>query len=379
MAEPSFNTWTSIFLVVALHGFALSAIFLLRNNGRKRPNLLLGTLLFLFSLNLVNNLVFWTNYGLVLPHMMAMSATFHFLYGPLFYFYVINVLDPEREWRRSDLIHLLPFALYFIWVSPIYFQSAASKLAQLQEVMQNEFQLSATGWIVVTAKTIHMAAYTLMVGVLYYNGEPRWTQIDFNRISEQKNRWTGSVTLCMAGYVASYILFFLLMALVGYSITYDYAISFAMSGFIFTVGYLGFLRPDYLYEAHNGLKYENSSLNREKSKRYLEQLLNYMEKEKPYRDGDLRINDLAEELSIPSHHLSQVINNQMEKNFFEFVNSYRIRDAKTFLSDPEKKDFKVLRIAFESGFNNKTSFNNAFKSEVGMTPTQFRKRRLNGH
>ena len=97
-----------------------------------------------------------------------------------------------------------------------------------------------------------------------------------------------------------------------------------------------------------------------------------MEQEKPYLDGDLKMADLAGQLSIPSHHLSQIINERLDKNFFEFVNAYRVEQAKRILRDPQKQDYKILRVAFESGFNTKTTFNSAFKSEVGTTPSRYR-------
>ncbi|MDX1619228.1 MAG: helix-turn-helix domain-containing protein, partial [Balneolaceae bacterium] len=147
----------------------------------------------------------------------------------------------------------------------------------------------------------------------------------------------------------------------------------------YSVGYLGFFKPEYLQEAHSlDGRYEHSSLTEEDAGRYLDQLLEYMADQKPYLDGKLRMDDLAEELSIPSHHLSQIINEQLGKNFFEFVNAYRVNEARKLLSDPEKREYKILRIALESGFNNKTTFNNAFKSEVGTTPSSFRNSVLNG-
>lgn len=95
------------------------------------------------------------------------------------------------------------------------------------------------------------------------------------------------------------------------------------------------------------------------AKRYKKEILTYMDLEKPYKDGEIRLDNLARELSIHPNHLSQVLNDMIGKNFFEFINDYRVEEAKKILSDPSKKDYKVLRVAFESGFNNKTSFNKA--------------------
>jgi len=85
------------------------------------------------------------------------------------------------------------------------------------------------------------------------------------------------------------------------------------------------------------------------------------------------INDHAEKVSIPPYHLSQVINTCFNQNFFDFINSYRIKDSRRLLSeqDPDKKT--IIEILYETGFNSKSVFNTAFKKHTGMTPSQFRK------
>jgi YesN/AraC family two-component response regulator len=98
-----------------------------------------------------------------------------------------------------------------------------------------------------------------------------------------------------------------------------------------------------------------------------------MEQEKCYREEDLSLQDLAEKLSIPSHHLSQVINEKLIKNYSDYVNTYRIEEAMEHLADSWQKRRKILSIAFEVGFNTKATFNYVFKKHTGMTPSQYRK------
>ncbi|MCZ6899895.1 MAG: helix-turn-helix domain-containing protein, partial [Bacteroidetes bacterium] len=76
--------------------------------------------------------------------------------------------------------------------------------------------------------------------------------------------------------------------------------------------------------------------------------------------------------NIPSHHLSQVINDRIGLNFFDFVNSYRIKEATRLLSDSQKSEYTIIELAYESGFNSKSTFNSAFKRFAGSTPTEFR-------
>jgi len=379
--EPSFDSWTSLFLVVAVHGIVLSSIFFVRKAGRNLPNKLLGVFLLLFSLNLVGNVFWWTNYYVEFPHLIGIQGTFHFLYGPVLFLYVLSVIYPNRNWKKWDLLHLIPVVVFVVWMTPFYLQSAEEKagliLDNLNAVEQSGLSMQAI--VVVSVKSVVMAAYAAAILFIpRYIG--RYRDNGTHRVSEDTRKWIQIVGWAFAGYILSYVTYFVLVETINFQVEYDYMISFAMSLCIFGIGYIELFQPSFIEEAHNGrIKYQNSSLDRVEADRYLEQLLTFMEEEKPYLDGDLKIVDLAEELSIPSHHLSQIINERLEKNFFEFVNSYRVREAKEMLSDPDKKDFKILRVAFEAGFNNKTTFNITFKQEVGTTPSQFRKEHVNGH
>src|SRR5205814_9963937 len=119
-------------------------------------------------------------------------------------------------------------------------------------------------------------------------------------------------------------------------------------------------------------KYEKSTLTPDRSERYLDKLLNFMKQEQPFTDGDLTIQKLAERLAIPAHHLSQTINERLGQTFSDFINSYRIEEAKRRLLDPALKHLSVLGIAEEVGFNSKSSFNSVFKKHTNMTPSEFR-------
>jgi len=106
---------------------------------------------------------------------------------------------------------------------------------------------------------------------------------------------------------------------------------------------------------------------------YLEKLLQTMETDKLYLDENCSIHSVAQAANIPYHHLSRILNTNLNKNFFTFINEYRIVEAKKMLSDSLYIQFTIEAIAFECGFGSKTTFNNAFKKCTGLTPQQFRK------
>lgn len=104
----------------------------------------------------------------------------------------------------------------------------------------------------------------------------------------------------------------------------------------------------------------------------INELLKIMLEEKPYLDPELDIGILANQLNIHAHHLSKLINSQINKNFFEFVNNYRVEEFKKLVANPKNKHFSILGLALDAGFNSKATFNRIFKNSTGLTPSQFR-------
>lgn len=117
-------------------------------------------------------------------------------------------------------------------------------------------------------------------------------------------------------------------------------------------------------------KYEKSALNPEVSDRIARKLRAAMEKERLHRDPNLSLWTLAQHIGASSNYISQTLNEVIGESFFDFVNGYRIDDAKTLLTSTNSS---VLAIAYEVGFNARSSFYNAFKRVTGQTPSNYRK------
>lgn len=106
---------------------------------------------------------------------------------------------------------------------------------------------------------------------------------------------------------------------------------------------------------------------------YVAQIKQDMAQEKHFLIPDITLDMLANELKIPAKNLSITLNRQFNKNFYEFINDYRIEEAKLLLAAEVNKDKTITEIYLEVGFNSKSVFNTFFKKSVGITPSQFRK------
>ena len=123
-------------------------------------------------------------------------------------------------------------------------------------------------------------------------------------------------------------------------------------------------------------KYETSKLKEKQLQGYLTRLENYMVSEKPYLDGDLTLAGLAEDLNLPKHHLTETINRKLKKNFFTYINGYRVIEVKQLLLNPKNANKTILEIALLAGFNSKSSFNTFFKKATQISPSEFRKKHM---
>jgi ligand-binding sensor domain-containing protein/AraC-like DNA-binding protein len=121
-------------------------------------------------------------------------------------------------------------------------------------------------------------------------------------------------------------------------------------------------------------KYKGSPLNPHFAEACIGKLRHLMEEEKAYLDAEISLQSLAEKLSITSRVLSQILNEKMDRNFSDFINCYRVEEAKRILQNPGSAQKKIIALAFDVGFNTKVAFYNAFKKFTDMTPAQYREK-----
>jgi AraC-like DNA-binding protein len=142
--------------------------------------------------------------------------------------------------------------------------------------------------------------------------------------------------------------------------------------FVSIMVFRGLSQPQ-IFLGHGDPKQDRVVLPKEKVSTYVKRLKACMESEKPYINSELTLDTLSEMTSIPSRHLSKVLNEELKQNFFDFVNRYRVEEAKKLLRAPNYRNYTILAVAFEAGFNSKSTFNLIFKKYTHRTPSQYRK------
>ncbi len=146
---------------------------------------------------------------------------------------------------------------------------------------------------------------------------------------------------------------------------------------IYFIGYKSLQKPELIvgHLKRGEQAYGGSSLSASQAKEIKTKLAQLM-KDKVFLEDSLSLPALAEKVGASTHTLSQVLNEQLEMNFFDYVNSHRIEEAKQRLLNPKYNHLSIVGIAYDVGFKNKASFNVAFNKFVGTTPSKFREKHL---
>ncbi|MEL6865443.1 MAG: AraC family transcriptional regulator [Bacteroidota bacterium] len=382
MLSASLNLWTLFFLLAAGQGLFLCITLFLSNNGNRLANRTLGLFIGLFALTLFEYFLHWTRYILLWPHFMSIYEPIIFLFGPLLYLY-FRYLKSTRRLHWWEMLHFLPFLLYTINRMPLYLSTAAAKYAVLngQPILESGIQLPFINiyaykpWLFVG----HPLLYVFIL-LAYLHKEQFLLRPDGPHKVQQgiRRRWTITLLALYLGFVLSNLSYYVLVGMPFFNPQWDYAISLAMLLFVYVVGYLGFRQPEIfsgelmpqLFQAD---KYQHSSLTSTAAQSLLRKLLHYMDTEQPYLDNEVRLDAMAEKLGCSRHHLSQVINQELNKSFSELMNDYRIKEVEQLLKDPANQKRYIIELAYSAGFNNKTSFNKAFKLRTGLSPSQYRR------
>ncbi|MGD8778803.1 MAG: helix-turn-helix transcriptional regulator [Ignavibacteria bacterium] len=354
-----------ILFVGAFQGIILSVALYLIKRENRLSNRLLSLIILLSSLNIILHTISEYENKLLLPHHEEIISVLLFLFGPLYFFYVNALTTNSVKLINNWQYHLIPFIVCFTAAVPLYIYSynfAEPYLAL--EIIGDSVILHAIFYLILSTK--ELKSHSIRI-------KESFSSIDKINFGWLKIFTIGFTIIWFVALVAEYI--------PNHFFESDFQ-WIAVSVFIYIIGYAGITKPavftdpvfiENITSNKQKKKYHKSSLTEEAGIKYFDKLKKYMEKEKPYLNSNITLPELAGHLSISVHHLSRVINEKFNQNFFEFINSYRIDEAKSLLSNPDYNNQNIITIGYESGFNSVSAFNAAFKKKVGMNPSQFRK------
>lgn len=377
-------TFPDIILVLGAAQGLLLATLIFHRYREFFANRFLGALMLCYGIVFLD--LFFEEIGVYqsVPRLQLTLGGVAFLIPPLHYFYAKFLIHRIARLERKMWLHFLPFLLYKFYILPDFWRSTAALRETLE---QNEVHLPLHyvlfNWAITTQGLIYMAL-TIVLLRKYARG----LKAVFSTVEKVQLDWLRNITLLVTCVLLSFLvenIFFLLDINLSNFFTFS-SLFGAVS--VYVMGYLGISKSGILaapeveasirqlapvqHDAANAQRYQKSGLSAQKADATLAELLELMQREKPYQNSSLTLPELAERLSISTHNLSEVINTRLEMNFFDFINQYRVEDVKKSLADPARQNLTLLAIAFEAGFNSKTAFNTIFKKQTGLTPSAYR-------
>ena len=361
-------------MVGIIQGILLGIVLLTIQRGNRRANRILGFLMISFSVSLLDILTRRTGLYIQNPHLMIGSDILIFLFGPLLFLYVQCLTKPDFTMRWYTFLHALPFLIELVAESPFYFLGVAEKIYSINHM---EDSITLYDFVSNPLQVVQIFIYILVILKQLRLYEATLKE-EFSAVDKINLSWVRTIAL-LVGITFLVKGIFLVGFVTGFrSILLPYGngvIGILASLSIYVVGYRGLIQPEiYLGrpDTESPKKYEGSTLTSEKADTFARQLLQSMESTKPYLRSDLTLHDLSECSAIPVNHLSQIVNERFGQNFFDFINRYRIEEVKRRLADPVHRNYTLIAIALDSGFNSKSVFNTAFRKQTGMTPSAYR-------
>ena len=383
--------------VIELFGLFCSLLFsfyvILVKTKERQGNLYIGLFFLFISFGYIDEFITYSGFYSKNPNLWMLLSPTAFLFYPAMFFYLRSVAFKSYKLKKVDAFHLLPYVAINILSIVVYHSKPVEVKMHILETGQslNEWYLP---FLYVLLRIMAFVYMILSVRVVY-----KFRRIvleSYSNMEKRNYRWILQLTFVfvyfiVAAFFDNIIRFFIDEAL---SKKLVYVMNPINILFLLWVIYKAMSQP-YLF---NGVdtnekllkdlledsvirkrKEKESHLSEETSEEnnlLKAKLDNYMQDTEVFLNPSLTIFDLAKPLEISVRDLSSFINNELDKHFFDFVNEYRIEKAKRILSDSEKKDFTILEILYEVGFNSKSSFNTAFKKHTGTTPTEYRKKHL---
>lgn len=367
---------------ILISGIFLSlfiVVLLLTKKQKALTDKILAVWLAIIAIHLLGFYYYQLGYWETYPHLIGVTAPFPLLHGPMLFLYTLYSLRNDRRLRKVDYLHFTPVVISYLYMVPFFFYYSAKEKRMIDNGEIEDYSVFAI--ILLVAILISGLSYSVLAYRLTSKHQRKITK--YFSYSEGINiKWLRYCILSIGLVFLSATTIYLVRDAFGvqFSFNVEYVIYLIIIGFVFYVGYYGIKHENIFInnpqtensvykESESTEKYKNSGLKKEMVSEMHDKLLKIMADEKPYLKPKLSLTELAQQLKISPNQLSQIINQKAQVNFHDFVNKYRVEE---FIQKANKnKKFSLLGLALDSGFNSKSSFNNIFKKQKGMSPSKY--------
>lgn len=386
-----------LYLSAIILSFFLAFVLITKNN-KSQGDYILAAWLGIIGFHLLSFYIFFTNRYIDYPNIAALGMSLPLSHGPFLYLYTTRQTS-ATPFNKKQLLHFLPLLLSYLLFAKFYFLPVEQKIEVFKQKgqgyeTQSFINISAiylSGIVYIVLSLVRLLKYRKNIVHQFSNTE----KINFN-------------------WLLYLILWMVVIWVVVLFVQGDKFIFGSVAFFVLWLGYFGIKQvqvfsqktPPLLIEpsetvntnpvenssgnAENatennsvsstgnsdGSKYQKSTLSEQEATLIHERLKQLMVEEKPFKNPDLTLNELAKSLEVHPNSLSQVINSKERKNFYELINEWRVEEFRNLVTQSSNQQYTLLAISFDCGFNSKASFNRNFKKYTGLTPRDYLKKQV---
>lgn len=355
-----------IFRIISLtsifQSLLLATVIFTNRKQRIFRNIILACILIVFALLIIS--IFTTSIGVWQRFVNYHKSIFllrqtALILGPLVYFYILSVFNQKSSFSFIDILHFVPYILFSIFL--------INQLRSIKEFYIWDTHLTnfSSGFIL-----LQNISYLLFPFLKIKNNHLKLKEV-FIVKGDTHKFW---LSIFMVAFIFLWLLklhLFLFWDIGKINQVCPSTNNMYFLVFFFLINLLWFIslsNPDILKHT---LKYRNSILDIEEREIKTNLLLSYMKEKKPFLNPETSLNILSKEIGISSRILSQIINEYANKNFNDFINSYRIEESKKQLREKSNDEKYISEILYSVGFNSRSSFYNAFKKNTDLTPGEY--------
>jgi len=376
-SQLSFN-WYLLFVLLGI----FQALFLgvvIYVKGRQSGSRFMYLSLLILSLGIILTEVFLNYSGYItrMIHMHKFSFAFQFLIAPSLFLFIHRSLHAKS--LKGTWVHFLPFVFFLLYFFLYYLQDGAVKYnLRIEEnaLDLEKIPLESIGRY--DPLKVHEYFHFLVFTQLLLYAFLMWQVVSKKYRAEAISIFNSRRT-----YLNQYrnLLFYYLLALLimawllfRYFWLGDYVFSLYLTGIIYLISInISYRSLNEYFRNRQSVKYASSTLGEEEKSSILDRIRQVAEDETFYCRGTASLDALSRQIKVSKHSVSQVINEMLGKNFFEYLAELRIQKAKAMLSDPEYQNVTIDEISFLVGYNSRSAFNRVFKSIASTTPAEYRK------
>jgi len=365
-----YRTFAVIYIILASHSFLAAFLLFMKKFNQKATfylgliNLMMG-FMFLIAYMTVDRL----SINPVLQLYIVIPMVFFMT--PLCYLYAVRL---SRTETKNDGYHFIPAILVSVYLLIRWIERQPYPEINIEDIFGLHY-ISFDLYLLLQSGLLLLGGYLLKMFLIIrsYNHDIRQV---YSSIEKTNLRWLQvhlgiGMAGCFIFFTTNILQYFLPAGRAPVLNRIEYAGQAFSIIFLLSIVYFTFIQQE-VKERGMAPAYSRQRLGEKKEMEYVERILSYMEEHKPYLEPELTVQDLADMLNVPAARLTMVLNIHLKKNFYQFINTYRVKYAAGLMRDPAMANENILTIALEAGFNSKTSFNTYFKRIMNMTPREYR-------